>query len=78
METKFKNQTLVHQVIETLWNPMEIDYAYDRYKNGMSIEDIIATDFIVMKKVVLRIFSHQYHLCLTLHNNMIRRKKYEL
>lgn len=78
METKFKNQTLVRQVIEMLWNPMEIDYAYDRYKNGMSVEDIIATDFIVMKKVVLRTFSHQYHLCLTLHNDMIRRKKYEL
>lgn len=50
METKFKNNTLVHQVIESLWNPMEIEYTYDRYKNGMSIEDIIATDFIVMKK----------------------------
>lgn len=32
MENKFKNKTLVHQVIEALWNPMEIDYAYDRYK----------------------------------------------
>lgn len=78
METKFKNKTLVRQVIESLWNPMEIDYTYDRYESGMSVEDIIATDFIVMKKVVLRTFSSQYHLCLTLHNNMIRRKKYEL
>lgn len=50
METKFKNKTLVRQVIEELWYPMEIDYAYDRYENGMSVEDIIATDFIVMKK----------------------------
>lgn len=78
METKFKNKTLVRQVIEVLWNPMEIDYTYNRYENGMSIEDIIATDFTEMKKVVLRTFSSQYHLCLTLHNNMIRRKKYEL
>lgn len=78
MENKFKNKTLVHQVIEALWNPMDIDYVYDRYENGMSVEDIIATDFIVMKKVVLRTFSHQYHLCITVHNNMIRRKKYEL
>ena len=78
METKFKNKTLVYQIIESLWNPMKIEYAYDRYKNGMSVEDIIATDFIVMKKTVLRTFSRQYHLWITLHNNMIRRKHYEL
>lgn len=78
METKFKNKTLVRQVIEGLWNPMKIDYAYDRYENGMSVEDIIVTDFTGMEKMVLRTFSRMYHLCLTLHNDMIRRKHYEL
>lgn len=50
METKFKNKTLVRQVIEVLWNPRKIDYAYDRYENGMSVEDIIVTDFTGMEK----------------------------
>lgn len=78
METKFKNPILVRQAIEVLWNPMKIDYAYDRYKNGMYVENIIATDFTGMEEMVLRTFSRRYHLCLTLHNNMIRRKHYEL
>ncbi len=78
METKFKNKTLVRQVIETSWNPMKIDYTYNRYENGMSVEDIIATDFTGIEKLALQNFSRRYHLCLTLHNDMIRRKKYEL
>lgn len=78
METKFKNQTLVRQVIESSWNPMKIDYTYNRYENGMSVEDIIATDFTGIEQLALRNFSRRYHLYLILHNNMIRRKKYEL
>lgn len=78
METKFKNKTLVRQVIDTIWNPYRIAYACERYENGMSIEDIIATDYADMEKAVLLTFSRRYHLCLTLHNNMRRRKHYEL
>ena len=78
METKFKNKKLVRQVIDTIWNPYRIAYACERYENGMFIEDIIATDYADMEKAVLLTFSRRYHLCLTLHNNMIRRKHYEL
>lgn len=78
METKFKNKKLVRQVIETSWNPCRIAYVYERYENGMSVEDIIATDFIGIDKVVLRNFSQRYHLYLTLYNRKVRRQKHEL
>lgn len=78
METKFKNKTLVRQVIDTIWNPYRIAYACERYENGISIEDIIATDYTGIEKVVLRTFSKHYHLLITLYNYNVRRKKYEL
>lgn len=78
METKFKNKKLVRQVIGATWNPYRIAYAYERYENGMSVEDIIATDYTDIEKAVLHTFSRRYHILLTLHNNKIRRQKYEL
>ena len=78
METKFKNKKLVHQVIDVSWNPTKMVYAHERYESGISVEDIIATDYTGIEKVVLRTFSQHYHLFITLYNDNIRRKKYEL
>lgn len=78
METKFKNKTLVRQVIGAIWNPYRIDSAYKKYENGMSVEDIIATDYADIEKAVLHTFSRRYHIILTLHNDKVRRQKYEL
>lgn len=78
METKFKNKKLVRQVIDAIWNPYRIDSAYKKYENGMSVEDIIATDYADIKKAVLHTFSRWYHIFLTLYNDEIRRKKHEL
>lgn len=51
METKFKNKTLVRQGIGAIWNPYRIDSAYKKYENGMSVEDIIATDYADIEKL---------------------------
>ena len=78
METKFKNKKLARQVIDTIWNTYMIDFAYKKYENGMSVEDIIATDYADIEKAVLHTFSRRYHIFLTLYNDEIRRKKHEL
>lgn len=78
METKFKNKKIVRQVIDATWNPFRIASAYERYENGMSVEDIIATDYADIEKAVLHTFSRRYHIYLTLYNDKIRRQKHDI